>query len=123
MWQLGFRLTLYRVFPLLAEFSPYHPSYVIPCLSLLEIQHKKLFQNGVHQPVLWRKRTDDEADNFVAPRYDRLKLQLCVFEGFVDVQTVEIDRSTRETLTSQRELSIHNFGAWMRLATIPCSSD
>jgi len=41
---------------------------------------------------------DDEADNFVTLQPDRPKFLPCVFKSFMDVQTVEIDRSLWETL-------------------------
>ena len=88
---------------MLAGFSAYHPLHVIPCLSSLETRHKQLYHYGVHQLVAWKKRTNDEAGNFVVPQYDRLKFQLCVFESFIDVQTVEIDRSIGAALTPQRD--------------------
>ena len=54
---------------------------------------------------LERRRTDDEADDFVVPECGRLKCLLCVFKSFINVQTVEIDHSIGATLAPQEGLA------------------
>jgi hypothetical protein len=83
--------TLDRVFPTPAEFSPCHPSHVIPCLN-----SARTIQNLFQSP--WRRRTDDKADYFVILKRGQLKGQLCIFKSFPYIQPVEVNRPIRATL-------------------------